>query len=116
MSSLRENACPRSGGRPRLSAGERRTCAVSLSLRADEHRLLRERARKAGRPLAVYIREAALGVQLTRVANRSAYRELTRVGTNLNQLARWANTFRCMPEVEKLHAVLDELLEVRRKL
>ena len=83
---------------------ERRTCAVSLSLRVDEHRLLWERARKAGRPLAVYIREAALGVQLTQV------------GTNLNQLAQWANTFRCIPELGKLHTALDKLLEVRRRL
>jgi len=102
---------------PTSTLGRRTThvCGV-VEFAGDEHRLLRERARKAGCPLAVYIREAALGVQLARVANRSAYRELTRVGTNQNQLARWANTFRCMPDLGKLHAVLDELLEVRRKL
>ena len=116
MFSRDENACPRSGGRPRLSDDARRTVSVSLRLRQDEHRQLVERARELGRPLSVHIREAALGAELPRLANRAAYRELTRVGVNLNQLARWANTFRAFPELQKLHAVLDELMEVRKKL
>lgn len=116
MFSHGENACRRRGGRPALPAGARRTRQVTVSLRAEEHRVLSQRARDAGRPLSVYIREVALGAQLAPLANRAAYRELSRVGTNLNQLARWANTFRQFPELRKLHTVLDELLAVRRTL
>lgn len=111
-----ENACRRRGGRPLLPADERRTRRVTVSLRAEEHRLLSQRAREAGLPLSVYIREASLDAQLSLLANRAAYRELSRVGVNLNQLARWANTYRRLPELRKLHAVLDELLAVRRTL
>ena len=78
--------------------------------------MLQKRTREVGRPLAVYIREVALGTEFPRLVNHAAYRELTRIGVNLKQLAKWANTFRCMPELKKLHAALDELLEVRKTL
>ena len=41
---------------------------------------------------------------------------LSRVGVTLNQLADWANAYRRLPELGKLHAVLGEPLVVRRTL
>lgn len=79
---------------------------------AAERAAVQARARQAGRIPARFIREAALGAPIRvprAVVNAEAVRELARVGSNLNQLAREANAGRLPDFAAHLEAALTEL-------
>lgn len=86
-----------------------------IRLSDEELSSLTGRAVLVRRPLARYIREAALNTLPTIVqgtsgpAEREVVRHLLRMGNNLNQLAREANARDLFPEARKLDAVREAI-------
>ena len=74
-------------------------------------------AAKAGLPLSHLVRQAIGRVRPWRAGQadveRERVRELARIGNNLNQLARWANTHKRQVEAVE---VISHLVAVRREL
>lgn len=87
----------RRGGRPRLAETDRRRVRVYLHLTAAEGERLAERAGATGFPLGTYVRIAALATRTSPPAeipqaNLAVVLQLQRIGNNLNQLTRLANS------------------------
>lgn len=99
-------------------ASERRTAAKLIRYTPEELRLVADRARACGRPVACYVRECSLGaVPRARHARGDAevVRSLARIGNVLTDLNRLAAAESRLRPVE-LNVALDELLAVIRRI
>ena len=82
----------------------------------EEWEKIQVRASEVHLPPSTYVRETALGYLLSGRINSAAIVSLGRIGNNLNQLARLANTTGRLEHSQQLKAVLDELLDAIRRL
>ena len=77
---------------------ERRSVQINVRLSAAERAAWRAKAAAAGVPLSDLLRQAMARTRVwTATAadiERERNRQVARIGNNLNQLARWANTHR----------------------
>jgi hypothetical protein len=92
-----------------------RTVRVVIRYHAAEVTAVRERARICGAPLARYVRDVSLGAiprERRQRATDEAIRHLARIGNNLNQLAREANSADRFPMEARIDAAVDELRRV----
>jgi len=101
----------RRSGRPRMQPAARRRVQVNVWLTESEEAVLGERARATGLALSVYIRTAALVIRTAPLseiprANLAVVSQLQRLGNNLNQLTRLANSGLLDPA---LRPVLDDI-------
>jgi Bacterial mobilisation protein (MobC) len=95
-------------------AGEHRTTAIGVKLTPAERKQLEAAATARGDGLSEYIRHrcfgrsapAAGGASRNPEARALAY-ELSKIGNNLNQLARIANTNKALPHLYQLKMVTD---------
>ena len=72
-----------------------RTAAVMVRVLPEERDILRTNAALHGMNMSDYIRQTCLGVRLRRTPEeKRRLRELARIGANINQLTRWANTYK----------------------
>lgn len=83
----------KSSGRPRLPRDRRRKHRIEVRATGSELLSLRLKALRARRPLARFMREAALGhrVRVADPGTVATAAELGRIGHNLNQALRLAN-------------------------
>jgi hypothetical protein len=68
---------------------------IHIRLTEDEYQALSQKASKAGVSLSSWVRRAALEQEIPSKREEidvNLYKELTRIGVNINQLARAANT------------------------
>ncbi len=94
--------------------------SILLKLTPAEKLEWQEKAARAGMPLAVMIRQVMRGARLSSRIDRAFYAERTyqirRIGINLNQIARWANTYKSSAEaievIEGLRAIEEALKEL----
>ena len=85
-----------------------RTAAVIIRLYPEERDILRFNAGLHG--MSDYVRQTCLGIRLRRTPEeRRRVRELARIGVNINQLARWANTYKQAAEAVEVLLALKEL-------
>ena len=82
----------------------------------DEWDKIRARAADVRLPPSTYVRQTALGYRLSGRINVRAIAALGRIGNNLNQLTRVANTTGRLDHSQHLEAILSELLEVMKRL
>ncbi len=82
----------------------------------EEWEKIQVRASEVRLPPSTYVRQTSLGYRLSGRINARAICELGRIGNNLNQLARLANTTGRLEHSQQLEAVLDELLDAIRRL
>lgn len=84
-----------------------RLTAVVVRLHPEERDALRLNAGLQGMSMSEYIRQSCLGIRLRKTPEeKRRLRELARIGVNLNQIARWANTYkRSVEAVEVLTAL-----------
>ncbi|UQZ88836.1 plasmid mobilization relaxosome protein MobC [Deltaproteobacteria bacterium Smac51] len=87
---------------------------LKIRVTADERERIQATAQATGMSASDYIRQRTLTCRLRpREHEREIIRHLARIGANLNQLARWANTNK--HQAESL-AVLIALERIRRDL
>jgi Bacterial mobilisation protein (MobC) len=80
---------------------------------------VRTAAQAAGRPLARYVRETALGAvphARRHHATDEALRHFARIGNNINQLAHVANATDRFPTEARLDTVLAELMAIAHSI
>ena len=82
----------------------------------EEWEKIRARAAEVRLPPSTYVRQTALGYRLSGRINSRAVYELGRIGNNLNQLARVANTTGRINRKKRLESALYELTEAIRRL
>ena len=94
-----------------------RSVWVKIRVRESERAEWHEKARRAGLSLSALVRRAIERTQTWTVAQTDIERqrvvELARIGNNLNQIARWANTHKGRAEAVQ---VVVHLLALRREL
>ncbi len=84
-----------------------RTAAVIVRVFPEERDILRLNAGLHGMSMSDYIRQTCLGIRLRRTPEeKRRLRELARIGANINQLARWANTYKRAAEAVEVLAAL----------
>ena len=87
-----------------------RTAAVVVRVFPEERDILRFNAALHGMSMSDYIRQTCLGVRLRKTPEeKRRLRELARIGANLNQLARWANTYKRAAEAVEVLAALANI-------
>ena len=96
---------------------EHRTVMVAARVTPAEHAAWRAKAAAAGVSPSALLREAMARTRTWTAAARSVERERTRqiarIGSNLNQLARWANTHASAAEAV---SVISHLVSFERSL
>lgn len=79
-----------------------------------------EKAVQAGIPLSTLIRQAIRKVNISRRTDRGLIAERTcqirRIGINLNQIAKWANTYKSTAEAIEVIEALQTLEKALNKL
>ena len=94
-----------------------RPILVAVRLTPDESADWRTKAKAAGVPLSVLIRRAMARTRTWTVPAAEVERErnlqVSRIGNNLNQIARWANTHKGAVEAVE---VIGHLIAVKRAL
>ena len=87
-----------------------RSTAVVIRVHPEERDLLKLNAGIHGISVSDYVRQTCLGLRLRRTPEeRRRLRELARIGSNLNQIARWANTYKESLEAVEILAALTSL-------
>lgn len=81
-------------GRPRLLEVERRAFSIRPGFNEREFEKLEHRAESVGLDVSEFVRRLALNQQFHALPtiNRQALAELSKIGSNVNQLARVANS------------------------
>lgn len=123
-------------GRPALPPHEKRSLVVEVAVNEAERARLTRLASARGLPLAVFVRDASLGLPLPRAASAGTLdpaaldavnklwlassamrRELSPLANNVNQLAHHANAGRYrQPSVELALQEINPLLERLKRL
>jgi hypothetical protein len=102
-------------GRKRAEAGEAKGKFIAVRVTDADRERIKEKAQEAGYKIGGYLRALALGsagpraVKGPRVEREQLARvlgEIGKVGSNVNQLAKWSNT-------EKAPASAGELAQIR---
>lgn len=84
---------------------------LHLRLSADESAIVRQKAQDAGLNISEYVRRAALGGTVHAQLSPTDLDNLRKIGINLNQVTRWANTHQQWPvEIERLISQLKTIL------
>ena len=87
-----------------------RSTAVVIRVHPEERDLLKLNAGLHGMSVSDYVRHTCLGLRLRRTPEeKRRLRELARIGSNLNQLARWVNTHKESLEAVEVLAALTRL-------
>ena len=90
-----------------------------IILRVSESQLvaITSKASEAGMTASDFIRQRTVEFRLRKsAAPRDKIREIAHMGANLNQIARWANTYKRRPEVIEVILHLDEISERLKRL
>jgi len=108
------------GGRPRKDAHNLRDEWLRARVRKDELHRVEQLARDAGKSSSEYVREAALTARIVikryRRVEPVLLHELSRIGDNLNQIARICNTTGSDRRAQDIDDFLDELRPVLKHL
>ncbi|OZC01126.1 plasmid mobilization protein [Rubricoccus marinus] len=99
----------RRGGRPKKAEATGRTSRVHVLLTAAEKARVRREASAGGLSISEYARRRMLGRSVVPRVDADAERQLRRIGVNLNQLARVANTSGQVERGDELDLLVTEL-------
>lgn len=109
------NKKKRKGGRPKLLAEERRSFSIRPGFNESEFGRLEARADSAGIDLPEFIRRLALNQKFYSVPaiNRASMVELSRIGNNINQIARVLksnpNPIGLIQQLSRIEAALEKI-------
>jgi len=107
-------------GRPRKTAVSLRDQWLRARVRLDELHRIEQLARDAGKTLSDYVRDTALTARIVIKRHRTVepvlLHELSRIGNNLNQIARICNTTGESRRARHIEDYLDELRPMLKRL
>ena len=83
----------------------------SIKVRLNDHEHEQVLKRQSGNTTAGWLRQVALGIVPTYQADADLVRNIGRIGSNLNQLARYVNTEKSLDQ-----NVLNEIVVIRSML
>ncbi len=90
---------------------------VAVRFKADDHRLLKDRARERGMTVSELVRSTALGVPPARrrrdVVAQELINQLSRIGNNLNQHSHVLHLMNLRGDLTRAETVLERLAEVQ---
>lgn len=90
-----------------------RTQIIKLRVSQSEKEQAESKAKASGLSLSEFIRRQAIEIPsgLTPKRNKEKSLQLARIGNNLNQLARWANTYKSRIEGLEIILCLQEIYQ-----
>ena len=93
---------------------ERRSAWIKIRVTPDEKKLIESKASAQGQTVTDFLRQRALDYRL-RISplEKERIRQLARIGSNMNQIARWANTYKKRAEAME---VITRLILLEREL
>ena len=107
-------------GRPRVADPKGKRIAVRCT--GQDHEFIAQTAAEAGLSMAAFLRALALGSTGPRAVRRPAIEretlarilgELGKLGSNVNQIAHWANAVRAAPSLRELELMQADIAAMR---
>ena len=93
---------------------ERRSAWIKMRVTPDEKRLIESKASAQEQTVTDVLRQRALDYRLRQSPlEKERIRQLARIGSNMNQIARWANTYKKRAEAVE---VITRLILLEREL
>ena len=93
---------------------ERRSTWIKIRVTPDEKRLIESKASAQEQTVTDFLRQRALDYRLRQSPlEKERIRQLARIGSNMNQIARWANTYKKRAEAVE---VITRLILLEREL
>ena len=93
---------------------ERRSAWIKIRVTPDEKKLIESKASAQGQTVTDFLRQRALDYRLRQSPlEKERIRQLARIGANMNQIARWANTYKKRAEAME---VITRLILLEREL
>ncbi len=93
---------------------ERRSALIKMRVTPDEKKLIESKASAQGQTVTDFLRQRALDYRLRQSPlEKERIRQLARIGSNMNQIARWANTYKKRAEAVE---VITRLILLEREL
>ena len=93
---------------------ERRSAWIKIRVTPDEKKLIESKASAQGQTVTDFLRQRALDYRLRQSPlEKERIRQLARIGSNMNQIARWANTYKKRAEAVE---VITRLILLDREL
>ncbi len=94
----------------------RRDQWIKIRVSIEEKKSFEQKASESGMTMADLIRQRLLTFRIRKTAHeQERIRMLARVGNNINQLARWANSHKSGLEAIQIIMRLDAILQELRK-
>lgn len=108
----------RKGGRPRLTPEERRCYKIKVGFTPSQYEKLAQRAETANISEPEFIRRLCINQPIYTIPkiNSNALIELNKIGTNLNQLTKIANTVQNFDATIELKKINEELQKIGRMI
>lgn len=116
-------APPKKGRKPLMADAKDKRIAVRLT--ASDHDQIDAAARAAGLTVGAYMRKTALGTSGKRAKRRPTHQhealarllaEAGKIGSNVNQIAKWSNTEKLSPVLTTVRAMERDLALLRSSL
>ena len=93
---------------------ERRSAWIKMRVTPDEKKLIESKASAQEQTVTDFLRQRALDYRLRQSPlEKERIRQLARIGSNMNQIARWANTYKKRAEAVE---VITRLILLEREL
>ena len=92
------------------------TLVKPIRFAPDEWEKITKRAEEVVLPPSVYVRRTTLGYRLSRRINSRAIYQLSRIGVNLNQIARVANATGQVEVAARIDEVLGHITDAIARL
>ena len=111
------------GGRKRAADTKEKFIAVRCTL--DDHAFIGETAAQAGMSIGAFLRTLALGTAGARAVKKPRIEreqlakllgEIGKLGSNVNQIARWANTDKRAPDDRVLALMREDIAAMRAEV
>lgn len=80
---------------------------IELRLTSEEKSAIEAKAKKAGISVSKYMRQIALGIEITQALTEEEHRTIVGVANNLNQLTRFAHKGKL--NITRINQILEEL-------
>jgi hypothetical protein len=85
---------------------------LHVRIRKSDYELIRQNAKAAGLNVSEYVRQAAIGMQIEQRLLPRDLENLRKIGINLNQVAKFANTYQQWPtEIEAIITIIKGIVQ-----